>query len=92
MRGALMVMPNAAYAHVMRIADFVTERQCPGGVASSPTAEVTDAAFDFYVAQHGVPKDANAARRMFEFVSILQIACQHVTSHGIDLGVGRPTS
>jgi hypothetical protein len=82
-----MVMPNAAYAHVLRIADIVTERECPGGIPNNPFADVTNAAFDFYVAEHGVPKDANAARRMFEFVSILHIACQHVTRQGINLGV-----
>jgi hypothetical protein len=80
-------MPNAAFAHLLRIADIVTERECPGGIPNSPNADIINAAFDFYVAEHGVPKDANAARRMFEFVTVLHIACKQVASRGIVLGV-----
>lgn len=43
----------------------------PGGVATGVGMDFTSAAFDYYVAHHGVPTTANEARQMFEFAAVI---------------------
>lgn len=47
------------------------DRHLPGGVSAERRAnqEFTDAMFDYYIARYGLPTDANAVRRMFEFAA-----------------------
>lgn len=64
---------SAFMAYVFDILDEWSNDIVPHGVATSRIeTHVTNVAFDHYVATHGIPKNANEARHMFEWASALE--------------------
>ena len=65
---------NPIMQAMLTAADRMMDLTMPDGISTNPAQAWTTTAFDFYVANHGIPTTANEARRMFEFAACLEHA------------------
>lgn len=67
-------MPDPTFCeYVWNVLDSYVADHAPGGVAGQdPAMDLTNLAFDHYIAHYGVPATANEARSMFEWAAALE--------------------
>lgn len=65
--------------YVCEALDNIVDHHTPDGVAiDEPVMDLTNATFNYYINKHGVPTNANEARKMFEWAATLEFAWQSI--------------